>query len=89
MFINVFGPSVISRLASSLKKIVLGFLPVAEVFLFPSTDGIESTLSFLHSLIASPVISRPNRLHWLLDSKSMPAALTLFPNPIVAQILKM
>ena len=33
IFINLFGPSVISRLASSLKTIVLGFLPVAEVFL--------------------------------------------------------
>jgi hypothetical protein len=33
IFINLFGPSVISRLASSLKTIVLGFLPVVEVFL--------------------------------------------------------
>ena len=33
IFINLFGPSVISRLDSSLKRIVQGFLPVAEVFL--------------------------------------------------------
>jgi hypothetical protein len=33
IFINLFGPSVISRLDSSLRTIVLGFLPVAEVFL--------------------------------------------------------
>lgn len=33
IFINLFGPSVISMLASSLSTIVVGFLPVAEVFL--------------------------------------------------------
>jgi len=33
IFINLFGPRVISMLASSLKTIVSGFLPIAEVFL--------------------------------------------------------
>jgi uncharacterized membrane protein YfbV (UPF0208 family) len=33
IFINLFGPSVISRLDFSLKRIVQGFFPVAEVFL--------------------------------------------------------
>lgn len=33
IFINLFGPRVISILDSSLKRIVQGFLPVAEVFL--------------------------------------------------------
>lgn len=33
IFINLFGPDVIQRLNSSLKRIAQGFLPVAEVFL--------------------------------------------------------
>jgi len=33
IFINLFGPGVISMLDSSLKRIVQGFIPVAEVFL--------------------------------------------------------
>lgn len=33
IFINLFGPAVISMLDSSLKRIVQGFMPVAEVFL--------------------------------------------------------
>lgn len=33
IFINLFGPRVISMLASSLKTLVSGFLPIAEVFL--------------------------------------------------------
>jgi hypothetical protein len=33
IFINLFGPAVISMLDSSLKRIVQGFFPVAEVFL--------------------------------------------------------
>ena len=33
IFINLFGPVVISMLDSSLRRIVQGFLPVAEVFL--------------------------------------------------------
>ena len=54
IFINLFGTGVMSRLDSSLKIIVQGFLPVAEVFLisFYGWDRVHTEfLTFSHRVV--------------------------------------
>jgi len=67
IFINLFGPSVIATLDSSLKTIMHGFLPVTEVFLisFYGWDKVYCPFEQFTSRIErvlkvkpSPLISR-------------------------------
>jgi hypothetical protein len=64
IFINLFGPSVISRLARSLYAIVSGFLPVVEVFLisFYGWDRIHPEFLTFSSRVLHHLKTEPTSL---------------------------
>ena len=64
IFINLFGPGVISRLDSSLKRIVQGFLPVAEVFLisFYGWDRVHTEFLTFSNRVVHHLKTEPSSL---------------------------